>query len=221
MNFISPLLRLAGCAAVGILVAGARADPPATPDAPPPPAIAAPGSAAPSTDAVKRAQDANRSAAPDTAAIISAGLPKYAPPKPEPPPKPESELPDLRDIDKPKNEIIRLPKYVVRAAKPPIFREQDIYTAQGLADLAVKRYLSDFDRGVLNRLTVPLFGVTPEERALAQYQEDLRLKNIADLNATANAMSRGGDSAEGAYIKRETQDTYMNGIEWGGTVPKP
>ena len=119
-------------------------------------------------------------------------------------------------MDKPQNEIIRLPKYVVRAAKPPIFREQDIHTAQGLADLAVKRYLSEFDYGVLNRFTLPLVGISPETRALQRYAEDQRLNNIHSLDATADAIARGGDSAESVYIKRATQDTYMRTIDWGG-----
>ena len=45
-------------------------------------------------------------------------------------------LNDLRDIDKPRNGIIRLPNYTVQEKKPPVFRERDIYTREGLADLA-------------------------------------------------------------------------------------
>ena len=109
----------------------------------------------------------------------------------------------------------------MRAAKPPIFREQDIYNAKGLADLAVRRYLTEFDAGILNRLTVPLFGASAESRALLQYEEDLRLANIAKLTDTADSMSRGGDPAEGLYIKKAMEDTYQRGIDWGGTVPTP
>ena len=170
MNLSQSLLRLAGVVVFAIASAGLRADPP--PDAPAPPPIAAPRADA----AGGPARDASGPAPAETSAMISAGLPKYSPPKPAPPPKPESELPDLRDMDKPKNEIIRLPKFVVRAAKAPIFREKDVYTAQGLADLAVRRYLSEFDRSLLSQVTLPLFGVSPEARALARYEEDQRLE---------------------------------------------
>lgn len=220
MNLLPPPLRLAGYAAFGLLLGGVRAEPPA--EAPAPPSLAAPLGAPARTEAAESpAPGGQRPAPSDTSAMISAGLPKYSPPKPAPPPRPESELPDLRDTDKPRNEIIRLPKYVVRAAKPPIFREQDIHNAQGLADLAVRRYLSEFDRELLNKVTLPLFGSTPEARALEMYREDLRWSNLASLNDTANAMARGGDKSESVYIKREAEDTYMRTIDWGGTIPKP
>lgn len=215
MNLSQSLLRLAGVVVFAIASAGLRADPP--PDAPAPPPIAAPRADA----AGGPARDASGPAPAETSAMISAGLPKYSPPKPAPPPKPESELPDLRDMDKPQNEIIRLPKFVVRAAKAPIFREMDVYTAQGMADLAVRRYLSEFDRSLLSQVTLPLFGVSPEARALARYEEDQRLGNVASLTDTADAIARGGDSSESVYIKKQTQDTYMRTIDWGGPVPKP
>ena len=43
-------------------------------------------------------------------------------------------------IDKPKNDIIRLTRVVVKGQRPPVFREQDIYTPKALAELAIKRY---------------------------------------------------------------------------------
>eukprot|EP01035_Chromulina_nebulosa_P038557 gene38557-52084_t len=37
--------------------------------------------------------------------------------------KAEEEAADLRDTDKPKNQIVRLEKYVVKEERPPIFTE--------------------------------------------------------------------------------------------------
>ena len=53
---------------------------------------------------------------------------------------------------KPKNKIIRLPRVVVEGNRPPIFLEQEIHTAKGLADLAVKRYFNQTGL-VLNRFS--------------------------------------------------------------------
>ena len=216
MAAILPPLRFAALAVAGVLPLGAQTAPP--PEAPPPAIAAENPAAGPAGAAQGLPQAESRPVSQGTAAMLAAGMPRYSPPKP-PPPKPEGDLPDLRDIDKPKNEIIRLPKFFVRASKPPIFREQDINTAQGLADLAVRRYLSEFDYGLLNRLTIPLFGASAEARALEQYREDQRLSSMASLNNTADAIGRGGDAAESGYIKRAAADTYLRPIDWGGPVP--
>lgn len=173
---------------------------------------------APEPKAPAKVSPKAKSVSEGTAAMLAAGLPTYDPPKP-PPQVPEDTLVDLRDVDKPKNGIIRLPKYVVRPPKVPIFREQDIYTPKGLADLAVKRYLSELDAGVLNRFVIPLFGTSNETRALEQYREDQRLANMADLKDTADSARRGGDVAESEYLKRESQETYVRSFDWGGPIP--
>jgi hypothetical protein len=152
------------------------------------------------------------SVSPELAASLAATMPKYNPPKPVEK-KPDDEDVDLRDVDKPKNQIIRLPKYVVQEQKPPVFRERDIHTAKGLAALAIKRYLSEADRA-LNSFRLPFFGVSNEARALAMYAEDERLKNISDLNDTARTVGKT-DPKEAAYIKRATQDTYMRWSDFG------
>jgi hypothetical protein len=148
----------------------------------------------------------------DVSATISASMPKYNPPPKAPEPKPEEELPDLRDTDKPRNGIIRLPEHIVRERKPPVLRERDVSTKSGLAALAVGRYITDVDRA-LNRwnfLGVHSTGVSDSTtgRALTMYEEEERLQNMADLNDAAGLAS-ATDKAAGVYIKREAQKTYM------------
>ena len=46
------------------------------------------------------------------------------------------------------------------------------------------------------------------------YQEDERLKSMADLDDTARTMSRGGDAAEGAYILRQSQGQPTTVFRW-------
>lgn len=152
----------------------------------------------------------------EVAAALAAASPKYTPPPPKPEPKPEEEKVDLRDVDKPKNGIVRLPKYIVQEPKPPVFTERAINTRKGLTDIAVRRYISDADRA-MNRWTLPLFGTSAEQRALAMYAEDERLKNMADLADAANTASKS-DAAAGSYIRREAQKTYLRTSEfsWNG-----
>lgn len=159
------------------------------------------------------ARKRERAISSEVAASLAAAMPKYNPPKPAPPPKPVEEQPDLRDIDKPKNTIIRLPDYVVREAKPPVFRERDINTKAGMANIAMKKYGTEASRA-LNRFTIPLFGQSQEDRALAQYAEDERLKTITELNDAADMVS-ARDKAQGAYIKRDLQNTTMRASDYG------
>jgi hypothetical protein len=162
----------------------------------------------------------SRAISGEAAAALAAATPKYTPPPPKPPPKPEEELVDAREVDKPKNTIVRLPKYIVQEKKPPVFRERDINTAKGLTDIAMRRYISDFDRA-LNRWTLPIFGTSKEKRALAMYAEDERLRNMSDLNdAGVNASKT--DATAGAYILRESQKTYLRSSDfgWNGGGPK-
>jgi hypothetical protein len=161
---------------------------------------------------------ATRALSNDVAAAISAGMPKYNP-KPAPAaPKSEEELPDLRDTDKPKNQIVRLPQVLVREPRNPVLRERDVNTKENLAAIAERRYISDADRA-LNRWNIfgarsTAGGNSTTARALLMYAEEERLKNMAELNDDAGLVS-ASDKAAGAYIKREAQNTYLRTSDFG------
>jgi hypothetical protein len=143
------------------------------------------------------------------AAALTATLPKYNPPKPVVK-KPEDDR-DMRDVDKPRNRIVRLPQYVVREKKPPVFTEREIYTDKGLSDIALKRYFSETGRA-LNSFTIPLFGISKEAYAKMLYDQDERLKNMSDLKSSANDISLiNPENAK--EIKQATQDTYDRGYD--------
>jgi hypothetical protein len=158
---------------------------------------------------------------PDVAAQLAASRPKFTPVAPPPPPKPEEELPDLRETDKPKNTIVRLPKYVVQEPRPPVFRELDIHTKQGLANLAMRRYLTETDRA-LNRFRLPLFSPfstnggsgSNEDRAMAMYYEDERLKEMADTADKTNMVMRS-DATEGKKVQGAARQTFMRWQDFG------
>ena len=146
-----------------------------------------------------------RSVSPGVAAALASGMPRYNPPKPTP--TPTGPAADLRDVDKPKNEIKRLPKYVVHESLPPVFRDRDLYTAGGLASLSFKSHPGLMFGNFL--------GLNSAVAAQMQ-QDDERLQNMSDLADTAHAMSLGGDSAEGRYILQQSQNTYMRGLDGFG-----
>jgi hypothetical protein len=149
-----------------------------------------------------------RSVSPEVAEALSLDMPKYSPPTPTP--VTTNEPQDMREVDKPKNEIKRLPSYIVNDSRPPVFRDRDLYTKDGLVSLSYKLHPG---------LGIGNIGGLNDAPAYEIFLEDERLANIADLNDTARAIANGGDLAEGKYILEETQDTYMRtdqGFNWSG-----
>lgn len=147
----------------------------------------------------------------DMAAALAASMPKYNPP-PKPAERKDGEDVDMRDVDKPRNGIIRLPKYVVQEQKPPVFTEREISTSKGLAAIALRRYFTETTLA-LNAFTVPLFGISKEAYAEMLYSEDERLKNISDLNSTANDVNLI-NPANAKAIREATRDTYFRGYDY-------
>jgi len=119
---------------------------------------------------------------------------------------PRKTSPISRDLDKPKNGIVRLPKVVVQGQRPSLFSERDLHTSQSLANLALNRY-----RG----LSIVPFASLNAKTAVQMYQEDERLKNMADLSAAAADAAKAGDTVGSEYIRRETNETFMRRSDFG------
>lgn len=215
LNRASKMLLAVMAAAAPAAAQNPPAPPPATVDQAP---AAAPGSAenavlaakAPTPVPAQAAEpdDSGRPVSSRIAADINSGMPRYSPPTPTPVAPPDAAT-ALRDIDKPKNEIPRLPKYVVRETRPLVFRNRDLYTADGLVNLSFKNHPG---LGFGN-----LLGLN-SKIAYEMYLDEERQASIDDLSDTARAMAAGGDSAESKYILKESQETYLRPIEetWGG-----
>ena len=159
---------------------------------------------APAPESSAAAPAKKRAISEDLAASLSATMPRYDPPKPVEN-KPEAdeedqEDVDLREADKPRNNIIRLPEVVVQGQRPGIFRERDFLTAEGLRSLSLRRY-----RG----LSMVPFANLNAKIAVQMYEEDERLRNMSDLNDNANDAARAGDTAGSDYIRKQTNETYM------------
>jgi len=214
-RLLPPLAALGLAASLGAQTAPDPSHAPATDTA-----VAAPADSAPKPAVTLKRE---RAISSGVAAQLAASMPKYTPPPPKPPPVPEDELPDLRDTDKPKNTIVRLPKMVIQDSRPPVFRDRDLNSKQGLARIAMRRYLTETDR-VLNSFTIPLFspfstagGTSNENRALAMYYEDERLKNMAEVSDNTNMVMKS-DRAAGAQVKSAAQSTFMrwSDMTYGG-----
>ncbi|GAB1489846.1 hypothetical protein MASR2M8_23030 [Opitutaceae bacterium] len=187
-----------------------HAQSPATPPAPAEqatPAVA-PASAAPSETPASPAAR-RRAVSPALASSLAATMPKYSPPV-EPPPK----TPEEEEADQPRNQIIRLPQVVVEGDRPPVFTERQLYTRAELARLASSRYLSELDRGVLNRFTLPIVGQSSaEQRAMSIYEDEERQRNIAAANQ-AFYLLKQTDPAAAAALKRDAADAYIRPSEF-------
>jgi len=130
----------------------------------------------------------------------------YEPPPP-PPPTAETEQAGLAQPER-KNQIIRLPRVVVEGERPPIFREQDIYTPEGLRELALKRYVGDAALA-LNAWRIPLLGGALEARALLEWQEDERLRVMNEIKDEIKWDATVGESERSKDLQEILRDTYF------------
>ncbi|HEY1110723.1 MAG TPA: hypothetical protein VGE76_18875, partial [Opitutaceae bacterium] len=176
-------------AALSVNASAQALAPQANPPATAPAAGEAPGIFAPKKEeapATNSEEPRRRAISSEAATALSAAMPKYSEVTPRPAQKrlEEEEKVDMRDVDKPRNNIPRLNPVIVRERKPAILSERAVTTDKGLEDIAVRRYISEMDR-VLNRFNIPFVGASMQSRAMAMYEEDERLKNMSDLKANA------------------------------------
>jgi len=146
------------------------------------------------------------------AATLADGMPKYNPPPKAIEPKPEDESADLRETDKPKNKIIRLQKFIVKEPKPPVFRDRDLESKSGLTD-----------RGLKNNpgLGIGNFGGLNRPTALLMYEEQERLRNMAELNKDAKDAKNSGNSTASDYILRENNRANYRPSDFGWNSDNP
>lgn len=219
---LSPKL-IAAWMAVGIICA-TRAQTAPTPVAEPAPApenevapVVDPAKAAASAAAAAQtpapaAPKHDRVMSNTVAATLADGMPKYTPPPKPVELKPEDEATDLRDTDKPKNKIIRLQKVIVTEPKPPVFRDRDLESKSGLTERGMQSNpgLHIGNLGGLNRPT-----------ALLMYEEQERLKNMADLNKDARDAKNSGDSSASDHILRENNRANYRPSDFGWNSDDP
>ena len=147
---------------------------------------------------------------------LKAALPKSAFIKPAEK-KSETELPDLRETDKPKNDIVRLPKYVVREEKPPVFTDRELWGNDAFARQLARRYYPEWYLA-FNKVAMwtPLrfFMMSAAGSAMARYEEEERLRKMADFADLTNMVMRS-NPGEGAKVKYQVQGLFMRTSDFG------
>jgi hypothetical protein len=162
------------------------------------------------------AADSAPASSPEINAAISSGVPAYN--REEPSSKADALAKDQREVDKPKNDIPRLPlslmsRYVVRGARLPVFRNVDLYTKQGLIDLSFKDHPG---------LRVGNFFNLNSGLALEAALKDQRTADRMDLTDTAFAMAVGGDSSEAEVLQNSIIDeSFKAGTQEGPVATGP
>lgn len=154
---------------------------------------------------------------PEVSNAVTASLPKFRAKKETASTEPTN---PLGLSAKPKNKIIRLPRVVVEGNRPPIFLEQEIHTAEGLADLAVKRYFNQTGL-VLNRFTLPLFGIGKEAYAMLMWQDDERLRLLREYGEEMQLDRATGNGARAAALQAIIADTLSRQPQFLGPGHAP
>jgi hypothetical protein len=118
------------------------------------------------------------------------------------------------DVDKPRNEIPRLPestlqRFVVHGSRVNGFSDHEMLTTGGLIDLSFHEH-PGLRVGNLLNLNAPA--------AFEAFEEEERLSKMADLTDTAMAIQASGDSAEAKLIEEEAAQAYMRTEDQEGPV---
>ncbi len=152
----------------------------------------------------------NRPAPGSVAANIAAGLSAYVEVRSGP--GTAGAAADLRDIDKPRNQIPRLPvevmqRYVVRESRLPVFRPRDLYTTAGLIDLSFKEHPGLRIGNFFNLNAKAAYQAIVSEQLYADRME------LTDL---AIAMAVGGDAEEAKAMQDAIKEqSFMSGMKEG------
>jgi len=180
---LASLIVLAG------IVRAAEVAPSASPVTPP-----RSGSIESTTSSDQTAPPAKRVLSPDTAAKLAAASPKFVPATVEPTPGESPLSPVAREPDKPRNGIVRLPRFVVEEPKLHVPDSMQVLTPKGRVDLAFKRRPG---------LRMVPFAWMNTRIATEMLEDDLqwerRMKTAELLNLY---LIRETDSAESARIER-------------------
>ena len=105
---------------------------------------------------------------------IAGALPAWKQPPPGARPKapPPPNAPD----------VVRMAPVIVDAYRIPSAAEKEWMTTRARDFALMTRYLSSFDRNLLNRFTIPIIGISNEARARMMYEEDKRLEDLKWIN---------------------------------------
>lgn len=148
--------------------------------------------------------DRPRLLSPETASKLAPSRP-FVPKPPTEETAPTVAAADLRETDKPRNGIVRLPPHLVQGLKMPILKERDILTPYGKLQEAYKRYPG------LRFGSLPFFSNNGVARAMLE--DDFRLERIAEMNDLMGLMSFT-DGAGAKVLMKGAARGFLRSNEW-------
>jgi len=110
------------------------------------------------------------SLSPQITQQVTAALPTSAPPP---------AATEVKPANAPNPDVLELPKMKVQQKKRPRLTPEVMVTTKAFNEQLAHDKLSSFDRNVLNRFTLPLFGTSAADRAREEYERDKR-EQLAD-----------------------------------------
>ncbi len=152
-----------------------------------PPAVATPVASSPAKPVVPQPRPR---LSPQLAAQVSTQLPIWSPPKAKESSQLQPQPAAAADPD-----VVQMKPVVVSGDRLPRIEEKEWMTPKAWDGELVRQYLTDFDRNLLNRYTLPIFGMSPEARARLMYEEDQRLRDLKWMNDQIDQLSRQNPAA--------------------------
>ncbi|MEO5959695.1 MAG: hypothetical protein ABIZ49_13850 [Opitutaceae bacterium] len=187
MKHLSPVLMLS-CAAM-FAVHGIAADSPGTLAETKSTSTISPASPVPTPS------ERPRLISTGTAERLAAVSPKFEPSTAMPPAPAGNSA-----IDTPRNQIVRLPDYIVREPRAPSFPERRILTPKGRLEVALKRFPGlRFGN---------IWFLRNDGIALFMLEEEYRLERMAEM-ADLASLVRISDPAAGATLKSDMQQSSL------------
>ena len=132
---------------------------------------------------------------PNISAAVIAGMPSY-----EPVSAPAEPPPSYSDV-------LSLPRLVVEGARTVIPATEQTLTPAALQDLLEKKYKNYTYKGQ------PVDSVLPNY-AVLMHRDEVRLKQMQQLDALAEGLERTGNKAESKELRREMHRAFIRGRDW-------
>ena len=131
-------------------------------------------------------------ASPQLAAAISTGLPRFDQVAPQAPKREEA-------VDQ-----IAMPPFLVQGYRIPQLSEYDFLNKDGMETYLLKLY-----PGASNRGQEPTQNGRVPNYAVLMYEDDLRLRRMADFEQVVGAMAKTGDSIEAKKLKAMLEGIFL------------
>jgi hypothetical protein len=107
--------------------------------------------------------------------------------------------------NRPNNDVILLPKLIVRPLETPLLGEHEILTKKGLDDLLLKRYPGASLKGQPDAL---------DNYARLMYADDVRLDRVNHYQEQASILRDTGDKAASKELRAEVYRTFLRRPSW-------